>query len=250
MNNQPITTQAEDPQRWGERPWEGYQEDDDEPTPSVSTTARELIETVLFILLVFFIFRGVVQNFRVDGSSMEPNFYTDQYILVNKIVFFHFDTNAPLRLLPGQGDLPERVVYPFRMPERGDVVVLEAPTSDFEGGTVDYIKRVIALPGEVVQIKDGQVFINGQPLEEDTADGGYLTEATDCLGGRLCDPYVVPEGTVVVLGDNRNNSQDSRSWSAEPGLPLDRVVGKAWVSYWPRDYWGIIPTPTYAQPSP
>jgi signal peptidase I len=232
--------QVGDPQQFAESPWE---QPDDENAPPASTSARELIETVLFILLVFFILRGVVQNFRVDGASMEPNFTTDQYILVNKIVFFHFDVNAPLRLLPGMGDLPPQVLYPFRMPERGDVVVLEAPTSSFGGESVDYIKRVVALPGEIVQVKDGKVFVNGQPLDE----SAYLSDSTDCLTGKLCEPYTVPEGTVVVMGDHRSNSQDSRSWGAEPGLPLERVVGKAWLSYWPRDEWAVIPSPTYAQ---
>jgi signal peptidase I len=245
-----IHNEVGDPQRLGEHPWESIEPEDEEPAPSVGATARELIETVLFILLVFFILRGVVQNFRVDGQSMEPNFHSGQYILVNKIVFFHFDANAPLRLLPGQRDLEPNVIYPFRMPQRGDVVVLEAPTSDWNGSTVDYIKRVIALPGETVQIREGRVYINGAPLPEQVDEGGYLRERTECLGARLCDEYVVPPGTVVVMGDHRSNSQDSRSWSAEPGLPLDRIVGKAWVSYWPRDYWGIVPTPSYAQATP
>lgn len=232
--------QLGDPQQLVEHPWEPVEE---ESAPSAGTSARELIETVLFILLVFFILRGVVQNFRVDGASMEPNFTTNQYILVNKIVFFHFDATAPIRLLPGMGDLPREVMYPFRTPERGDVVVLEAPTTSFDGTSVDYIKRVVGLPGEIVQVKDGKVHVNGQPLDE-TA---YLSENTDCLSGRLCEPYTVPEGSVVVMGDHRSNSQDSRSWGAEPGLPLDRVVGKAWLSYWPRDEWAVIPSPTYAQ---
>lgn len=231
--------QVGDPQQFAEPPWE----QSEESAPATGTSARELIETVLFILLVFFILRGVVQNFRVDGASMEPNFTTNQYILVNKIVFFHFDVNAPLRLLPGMGELPRQVVYPFRMPERGDVVVLEAPTSNIDGVAVDYIKRVVALPGETVQVREGKVFVNDQPLDE----AAYLSESTDCLTGRLCEPYTVPDGTVVVMGDHRSNSQDSRSWGAEPGLPLDRVVGKAWLSYWPRDEWAVIPSPTYAQ---
>jgi signal peptidase I len=241
-----MQSQVDDPQRFGERPWEPYEEEE-APIPSVGTTARELIETVLFILLVFFILRGVMQNFRVEGPSMEPNFHSNQYILVNKIIYFHFDANAPLRLLPNRQELPPKVVYPFRMPQRGDVVVLEAPTTDFNGEQIDYIKRVIGMPGETIQIKDGLVHIDNQPLLEGTKDGGYLQEATDCH--RLCEPYLIPANTVVVMGDHRSNSQDSRSWSAEPGLPLDRIVGKAWVSYWPRDEWGVIPTPTYAQPS-
>lgn len=240
-----MQPQANETQRVGERPWDPS-DDEETPLPSVGTTARELIETVLFILLVFFILRGVMQNFRVEGPSMEPNFHTNQYILVNKIVFFHFDANAPLRLLPGRSALPSKVIYPFRMPQRGDVVVLEAPTSDSGGEQIDYIKRVLALPGETVQVRDGRVYINGQALPEATQSGGYLVQATECQSGPLCDPYTVPPNTVVVMGDNRSNSQDSRSWSAEPGLPLDRIVGKAWVSYWPRDEWGVIPSPVYA----
>ena len=156
---------------------------------------------------------------------------TDQYILVNKIAFFHFDVNAPLRLLPGMGDLPRQVLYPFRMPERGDVVVLEAPTSSFGGESVDYIKRVVALPGEIVQVKDGKVFVNGQALDK----SAYLSESTDCLTGQLCEPYTVPEGTVVVMGDHRSNSQEFArgapnracrwsGWSAKPGFRTGRVM--------------------------
>ncbi len=244
-----MQTQVNDTQRLGERSWEPIEEEE-APVPSVGTTARELIETVLFILLVFFILRGVMQNFRVEGPSMEPNFHSNQYILVNKIIFFHFDANAPLRLLPGRHELPPKVIYPFRMPQRGDVVVLEAPTEDFNGEQIDYIKRVIGLPGETIQVRDGLVHVNGQPLKEARQDGGYLDQATDCQNNRLCQPYVVPPNTVVVMGDNRSNSQDSRSWSAEPGLPLDRIVGKAWVSYWPRDEWGVVPSPSYASASP
>ena len=210
---------------------------------SIGGTVRELIETVLFILLIFFIVRGLVQNFRIDGSSMEPNLHSDQYILVNKVLFFHFDGNAPLRLLPGNRDLEPRPVYPLRMPRRGDVVVLEAPSNGYDDTAKDYIKRVIALPGETVLIRDGQVFINGQELDEP-----YLPadQRTDCGGGALCEPYVVPSNSVVVLGDNRSNSQDSRSWGADPGLPFEQIVGRAWVSYWPQERWSLIPAPTYA----
>jgi signal peptidase I len=213
---------------------------------SIGSTIRELIETVLFILLIFFIVRGLVQNFRIDGSSMEPNLHTDQYILVNKVIYFHFDTNAPLRLLPGYDDLPQRVIYPLQMPKRGDVVVLEAPPNEYDATARDYIKRVIGLPGETVLVRDGKVFINGQELDEP-----YLRpdQRTDC-GANLCEPYVVPSNTVVVMGDNRSNSQDSRMWAAEPGLPLDMIVGRAWLSYWPQDRWGVIPAATSSANAP
>jgi signal peptidase I len=214
---------------------------------SLGSTVRELLETVLFILLIFFIVRGLVQNFRIEGSSMEPNLHNDQYILVNKVLFFHFDSAAPLRLLPGNRNLPPQPVYPLRLPQRGDVVVLEAPPTDYDGSTKDYIKRVIGLPGETVLVRDGKVFINGQELDEPYLASG---QRTDCGTGRLCEPYVVPPNTVVVMGDNRSNSQDSRSWNAEPALPLEQVVGRAWVSYWPQERWGVIPNPLYAGESP
>jgi signal peptidase I len=212
---------------------------------SLGSTVRELLETVVFVLLTFLVFQGVIQTFRIEGSSMDPNFETQQYILVNKIVFFHFDANAPLRILPGRGDLPARIIHPFRTPQRGEVVVLEAPTNEGRP-TEDYIKRVIGLPGETIQIKDGQVYINDEPLAEAQTAGGYLEDTTDCFGSQLCQPYTIRDGHVVVLGDNRDNSQDSRAWS-EPALPLDRIVGKAWLSYWPQNRWGVVDTPIYAQ---
>jgi len=214
---------------------------------SIGSTLRELAETVIFILLVFLIFRSVVQNFRIEGQSMEPNFHDHQYIWVNKILYFHFDANAPLRLLRGQPDIAPRLVYPIHIPQRGDVVVLEPPGGDYELRREDYIKRVIGLPGETIQIKDSHVYINGQPLVESTQDGGYLTDITDCYGGQLCKPFHIPAGHVVVLGDHRSNSQDSRTWDGDPALPLDRIIGKAWFSYWPQADWGLVSTPTYAQ---
>jgi signal peptidase I len=213
----------------------------------IGSTIRELVETAVFILLVFFIFRGVVQNFRIEGQSMEPNLHDQQFIWVNKLIYFHFDANAPLRSMPGRSDVPPALVYPLQTPQRGDVVVLEPPDASYDGPAEDYIKRVIGLPGETLQIKDGLVYIEGEPLSESQEEGGYLTETTDCYGGRLCEPYLVPPGHVVVLGDHRGNSRDSRTWTGEPGLPLDRIVGKAWLSYWPQDQWGFIPSPTYAK---
>jgi signal peptidase I len=209
------------------------------PSASARGMLRELLETAIFILLIFLIVRGMIQNFKIEGQSMEPNLHTGQYILVNKLIYFHFDLNAPLRLLPGNEDLPPRIVYPITTPKRGDVVVFEYPRDVSK----DYIKRVIALPGETVQIKDGVVLINGAPLDEAYLHGNVTTCRYDdaCNNGSI----VVPQGTVFVMGDNRGNSSDSREWDA---LPLDRVIGKAWISYWPRDYWGVITTPSYASP--
>jgi signal peptidase I len=220
--------------------WEPAPEEQDHEriSSSVRGVVKELLETAIFILLVFLIVRGVIQNFKIEGQSMEPSLHTGQYILVNKIVYFHFDMNAPLRLLPGNADLPARVVYPFHMPRRGEVVVFEYPRDLSK----DYIKRVIGLPGDTVTVKDGQVFVNNVLLDEAYLQGVQ----TLCRGDDACNqgqPVTVPPGTVFVMGDNRGNSSDSREWGA---LPFDGIIGKAWVSYWPREHWGVIPTPTYA----
>lgn len=104
----------------------------------------------------------------------------------------------------------------------------------------DYIKRVIGLPGDAVAIRDGRVFVNDQMLDEP-----YIDEQTTCQMDDPCrnETVVVPPNSVFVLGDNRPNSSDSREWGA---LPYDRIIGKAWISYWPREYWSVITTPSYA----
>ncbi len=198
---------------------------------------REVLETLLFTLLIFFLVRSVVQNFKVDGSSMEPNLHTGQYIMVNRIVYFHVDLNFFQRLLPGGENAPSHLAYLFHLPRRGDVVVFEYPRDTSR----DFIKRVIGLPGETVEIRNGQVLIDGVPLNEP-----YLTDSARTHMGTM-PPVTVPLDAVFVMGDNRGNSSDSRSWGP---LPLDRIVGKAWFTYWPREHWGVIPhaEPTLAAP--
>jgi signal peptidase I len=214
--------------------WENLTDDqpDDNPPVRVRSVVRELVETAIFILLVFFIVRGIVQNFKIEGSSMEPTLHTGEYILVNKLIYFHFDLNAPLRLMPGQESLPQKIIYPFHQPHRGDIVVFEYPRDVRK----DYIKRVIGLPGDTLEIRDGQVFVNGEQLNEPYLGG----TATNCLGSGICGngPFIIPPGTVFVMGDNRKNSSDSREWDS---LPLDRVVGQAWVIYYPVNNWGLVP---------
>lgn len=207
------------------------------PTVTVRSVVKELLETALYILLVFVIVRSMVQNFKIEGSSMEPSLHSGQYILVNKLVYFNFDRNAPLRLLPGNEDVPEHRVYPLGLPERGDVVVFEYPNDVRK----DYIKRVIGLPGETVEVKEGHVYINGTELDEPYLKG----KLTNCNPGTECSrgPVTVPEHTIFVMGDNRSNSSDSRDWNA---LNLEHLIGEAWILYYPLDDLGSIPHPTYA----
>jgi signal peptidase I len=161
----------------------------------------ELGETVLpAIVIAVLINLFLAQATRVYGSSMEPNLHTDQRLVV------------------------EKVSYRLHGPRRGDVVVLRLP----ERGPELLIKRIIGLPGETIEVRNGTVYINDQPLEEPytvrSANGSY-------------GPTIVPEGNVFVMGDNRGASNDSRVFGP---VPLERVVGRAWVSYWPLELLGVV----------
>ncbi len=172
----------------------------------LGTALRELIETLLLTLVIFLLIRFAVQNFRIEGFSMEPNFHDGEFLLVNKIV------------------------YMLHPPERGDVIVLRYPPVPSR----DFIKRVIGLPGDKVEIINGRVYINGELLTEPYP----LNEGTYTYG-----PVTVGSDEYFVLGDNRNNSSDSHSWGM---LPTKNIVGKAWFAYWPPQLIGVVPTYSYA----
>ncbi len=186
------------------------------PIPEASTWSslrsfvRETLETIALTLVIFVVIRAGVQNFRIEGFSMEPNFHDGQYLLVSK------------------------VDYMLHPPERGDVIIFQAPTNLER----DFIKRVIGLPGETVEIREGRVFINGTPLAQN-----YQTNA----GTYSYGPAKVGENELFVLGDNRNNSSDSHSWGM---LPQKDIIGKAWISYWPPQQWAIIQSPSFADSTP
>lgn len=215
----------------------------EEPSPASSPTgarkgprvAREIVETLLLALVIFVGVRLVVLNFRVDGSSMVPNLHNQEMLLVNRNVYFHFDLNELRNLLPGEDRDSEDIVYPFHPPERGDIVVFNPPTP--VNNDKPYIKRVIGLPGETITFRDGGVFVDGQRLVEPYLDD----DSTDC--GR-CQAETVDEGEVYVLGDNRDNSQDSRMFGA---VDVDSIIGKAWLTYWPMDELGLVPHYDYPE---
>ena len=173
------------------------------------TIIREVGETIILTLIIFFVIQAFVRNFRVVGTSMVGNLQDGQYLIVDKVSYNGFVMDTL-----GWGG-----------PDRGDVVVFEPPNRPDD----DYVKRVIGLPGETVEIVRGQVFINGEPLDEtfEPVQGTYSTPL-----------QTVPEGQVFVLGDNRNNSNDSHTWGP---LPIENIIGRAWLSYWPPASWGTIP---------
>ena len=165
---------------------------------------REILETMIpAVIIALLINLLLAQATRVYGQSMEPNLHTDQRLVVEKISYSRW--------------------WPVRGPQRGDVVVFRIdPDSDL------LIKRVIGLPGDRVEIRSGQVIINGAPLDEP-----YITRPTYGDYG----PVDVPPLHIFVLGDNRGFSNDSRAFGA---LPLDSIIGRAWVSYWPPGQWGVV----------
>ena len=162
---------------------------------------REILETVVpAIMIALLINLFMAQATRVYGQSMEPSLHTDQRLIV------------------------EKLSYHLHPPRRGDVVVLKLHHDNSEL----LIKRVIGLPGEEINIKEGRVFINGKPLEEP-----YLNQFT---AGQMA-PQMVPPLHVFVLGDNRGFSNDSRSFGM---VDFSDIVGRAWFSYWPLEMFGSV----------
>ena len=161
---------------------------------------RDVLETILpAVLIAFLINLFLAQATQVLGQSMEPTLHSDQRLVV------------------------EKVSYRFHGPRQGDIVVLESPQS-----SELLIKRVIGLPGETVEIRQGRVYINGQELDEP-----YRERST---GGNW-GPIIVPPLHVFVLGDNRSFSNDSRAFGM---VPIENIVGRACVSYWPLDELGAV----------
>jgi|CXWL01.1.fsa_nt_gi signal peptidase I len=196
--------------------------------------ARELVETVVLALLIFFAVRAVVQNFRVEGASMEPSMHNNQYLLVNKALYYRLDLGRlhdVLPFLPGDTDGERHL---FRPPNRGDIVVFRFPLDPKR----DFIKRVIGIPGDSVEIRDEKVFVNGTALVEN-----YILATSNYMYG----PKTVPPGRYFVLGDNRRNSYDSHAWGSSCGtvdqcefVPEENIIGQAWITYWPFDELGLI----------
>lgn len=203
-------------------------------TKTATRAVREIVETLLLALVIFVAVRALVLNFRVDGNSMVPNLQNEEMLLVNRNVYMHFDLNKWLNYIPGVDRDGERIIYPFHPPERGDIVVFDPPVSSEK----PYIKRVLGVPGDTVEIRqDGYVYVNGVQVEEDYIQGPI----TECQR-QTCDPVTVGEGEVYVLGDNRRNSSDSRIFGT---VPIDNIIGKAWLTYWPFDHFGLVPHEDY-----
>ena len=162
-----------------------------------------IISILIAVVLAFFIRYIIVELYMVEGPSMQPTLVTNERLVVNKFI------------------------YRFKTPQHGDIVVFRYPRDPSR----DFIKRVIGVPGDTIEVNDGRVFVNGQLQNEP-----YILERT-----RGFYPLeTVPEGHIFVMGDNRNNSEDSR-FSDVGFVPYDLVKGKAIVIFWPLDNMKALP---------
>jgi signal peptidase I len=198
----------------------------------------ELFKTLMMALIIFLTARLFVLPYQVDGRSMAPNLEDRDRVLVNRAVYMHLDLETLLGWIPGV-DTTDTAYYPFHSPEQGDIVVLNPPDVSPE----PYIKRTIAVAGDIVDIRGGLVFVNGTQVVEPYVDGAI----TECERPTYCDDYVVPDGTIYVLGDNRQHSYDSRAFGP---VSLANVIGKAWFANWPADRIGLLPHYDYDEATP
>jgi len=174
-------------------------EENDPKKPNLLSVLVDILETLLLSVVLFFLINALSARIKIDGSSMEPNLHHGEFLIVSK------------------------VNYRIGEPERGDVVVFDFPRNI----TQEYIKRIIGLPGEQIRVEGGRVYVNGI----------LLTEPYLIMEPRYEGEWVVPENTLFVLGDNRNNSSDSHTWGI---VPMENVIGEALLIYWPPSSWGLI----------
>lgn len=174
----------------------------------------EIVETVVLTVLIFLgIQTFVAQPYQVKMSSMEPTVQPGEYVLVDKLT-------------------PRWAPY-----ERGDIVVFHPPDAYRTADDTPFIKRVIGLPGERVVLRDGKVYVNDIELDE-----AYIVEIATDPGEDGSTTWTVPEGSLFVMGDHRGASEDSRVFGP---IEISRVLGRAWLRYWPLDTFGVLQPPNY-----
>jgi signal peptidase I len=193
-------------------------------TPESSARPRavgclfELVETVVLTVLIFLgIQTFVAQPFQIQQQSMENTLLPDQYVLVDKLT-------------------PRWSPY-----ARGDIVVFDPPEELGDASKVPFIKRVIGLPGDHVELRDGQVYVNDVALDEPYIfqDGGVPQPTEPSQEGAT--DWIVPTGELFLLGDHRGASEDSRVFGP---VEVNHIIGRAWLRYWPLDTFGVLPRPS------
>ncbi len=181
----------------------------------------EVVETLVLTIVIFLgIQTFVAQPYKVQQGSMETTLLPDQYVLVDKLT-------------------PRWSPY-----TRGDIVVFDPPETWSSGGGVPFIKRVIGLPGDTIELRRGQVYVNDVQLDEPYIfkEGGVPQTTDPQSGGPSL--WQVPDGQLLVMGDHRQDSADSRSFGP---VEVGHVIGRAWLRYWPFDTFGVLPTPAHPE---
>lgn len=190
---------------------------------------REIIQIVILAVIIFVVLQATLQTYDIKLRSMEPSLTDGERVLVNKAVYFHLGGGWGKLIFFGnkEGD----TTYMFHQPHRGEIIIFYPPN----GSEIAYVKRIIGVPGDIVEIRDGKVYLNESPTP-------------------LNEPYVkhpsyedmravvVPPGHYFVMGDNRSNSADSRTgWT----VPYQNIIGKASLTIWPLGEFGGVPNYSY-----
>ncbi|MCD6358972.1 MAG: signal peptidase I [Dehalococcoidia bacterium] len=168
----------------------------------MKTLFREILWTIIFALIIYGVIGITTQEYRIEQTSMYPT------------------------IKPGERFVISKVSYRLHEPERGDIIILRPPLNP---EAVPYIKRIVGLPNETIEIKEGITYINGMRLEEP-----YVKKMSELS----CEAVMIPDGDYYVMGDNRYASSDSRNWGM---LPAENIIGKAWLCYWPPNKLGKAP---------
>ncbi len=168
----------------------------------------DTLQVIVFAVSIFlFIYLLVMQPHKIKGSSMEPDFHNGEFLLTDKLT------------------------YRFSEPKRGDVVIFKAPPDDRD----EFIKRIIAIPGDTVLVQNGKVSVNGKLIDEP-----YLSDNTFTSGGSIAvegTQLTIPQGKYFMMGDNRPHSFDSRNFGP---IGKEKITGRAWIIYWPPQNFGVI----------
>jgi signal peptidase I len=180
----------------------------------------EIVETLVLTLLIFWVIQSfVAQPFKVQQESMETTLLPDQYVLVDKLTP-HWD--------------------PFK---RGDVVVFNPPTTWVQNDGQPYIKRIIGVGGDTIELRDGNVYLNGTKLIEPYVfqENGETQPTEDLIGAKR---WVIPAGELFLMGDHRGDSADSREFGP---VEISAVIGRAWLRYWPIDTLKVLDVPRHPE---
>jgi len=189
---------------------------------------REILDALVLSLVVFLLIQVTIQNFKVEGASMYPTLKSGQYVLVNKLAYANLDQVRLSKLIPFWNVTNVKDNRNLRSPARGEIIVFRFPDHNPDNRKRDFVKRVIAVPGDKIAIISGVVWVNDKSIQE-----GYL-EYRDTFN---MDERILKETDYFVLGDNRTGSNDSRAWGPVPEV---NILGKVWSVYWPLTDWGRL----------